>query len=142
MAMVRSDDFVHHRQADACALDALGPRLLAAVELREDIRPLVSRYSHPLIVHADENLAVAAFHTDFNGRWYRRVLHGVVQQIANSSSEGFIVRVDLGRSAASELDAVPGRVRLAAKVVDHPAHQFRAIARLEVVATRAGLHAA
>ena len=55
-AMMRFHDFVDHREADAGALDAAGPRLLAAVELGEDRGALVSRDADAVVLHGDEHI--------------------------------------------------------------------------------------
>src|SRR5918994_2243824 len=80
---MRLDDLVHRRQTDAGAFDAARARLFAAMKLREDLASFVWRDADAAILDGNEDVAISTLNPDVDGLCLRRILHRVVQQIAD-----------------------------------------------------------
>ena len=137
---VCGDNLFHDRETDARALDAAALRLLAPVELGENRRPLARRDADAAVAHGDGEVLPSARRTHLDGAVVGRVLDGVVQQVPHRPRQGFLVCLDLHGAITDALDDSSRRLHVLPEFLDHLADESCAIAPLEAVLARPGLH--
>ena len=141
-AAVGGDNLFHDRETDARALDAEALRLLAPVELGENRRPLAWRDADAAVAHRDGEVrprrAVRTSTVRLTGEYLTALssrFHSALDRASSSASIGTAPSVDA-------LDDGPRLLHVPPEFLDHLPDQRCAVAPLEAVLPRPGLHPA
>src|SRR5262245_31651247 len=106
-------DFFHHREADAGALYARILCRRAANEFIENARLFLPRYPDTFVTNPQYGSATFTACFDPNGLGIRRILHRILQEIANNTPQRFTIRVDEKFAVSgTELDVVSTSIGL------------------------------
>ena len=138
LAAVRGDDLLHHRQADAGALDIRVDRRAAAHELAEDRSAARRRDADAAVDHADRRAIVVLApldrtRSDRPGE-YLMALSIRLRSASDSALSSAATRMPT--QAPSISIALPACARLRLDVIDDLAHQRRRVEIGEPVAAR------
>src|SRR5579884_3062360 len=142
-ASVYRDNVPHRREAHAGAFYVCPRAGASAHELAEYGFALGERNAGALVAHA--NGYAVALHAVFepDDRRIRRVLQGVIDQIAQGDAEGFRIRVDgAGAAGVSDFDSPSARTSLRPEFRSDTFDQTGGISLLKTEFARAGFHAA